>query len=90
VQDISNVIRLGLIGGGMSPTDALQKVRAYVERRPPMENVIHARTILGVALVGTADEKLGEQEAPDLMEDQLTISQTEKSDTAPSTEPEPL
>ncbi len=90
VQDISNVIRLGLIGGGMSPTDAIQKVRAYVERRPPMENVIHARAILSVALVGTADEKLGEQEAPDLVEDQSMTSQMEKSDTAPSTEPEPL
>ena len=37
VQDVSSVIRLGLIGGGMAPAEALKKVRTYVEARPVME-----------------------------------------------------
>ncbi|MBN9018723.1 MAG: gene transfer agent family protein [Rhizobiales bacterium] len=32
--DITEVIRLGLIGGGMTPVDALAKVRRYVDERP--------------------------------------------------------
>lgn len=62
VGDISNVIRLGLIGGGMTPADALKKVRAYVEDRPPLENVLVAQGILAVGLSGAPDEKLGEGE----------------------------
>ncbi|MNF09996.1 hypothetical protein D3C80_2108080 [compost metagenome] len=54
-----------------------------------MENVIHAKSILAAALIGVSDEKVGEQEAPDRMEDLSMTSPTEKSDTAPSTELEP-
>lgn len=60
VQDISHTIRLGLIGGGLEPAKALQLVRDYVEARPPMENVMFARGILGVALQGVPDEAPGE------------------------------
>lgn len=60
VQDISNVIRLGLIGGGMAPTDALNKVRAYVEARPPLENHTLAVAVLSAGLMGAPDEAPGE------------------------------
>ncbi len=60
VEDISHVIRLGLIGGGMASADALKKVRAYVEGRPPMESLIFAQAILGVALQGAPDEPVGQ------------------------------
>ncbi len=59
VSDISDVIRLGLIGGGMPPADALKKVRAYVQERPPLENLIFAQVILGVGLQGAPDEPVG-------------------------------
>jgi hypothetical protein len=59
-EDISNVIRLGLIGGGMTPGDALKKVRTYVEDRPPMENVLFAQGVLAAGLQGAPDEPLGE------------------------------
>ena len=64
VEDISNVIRLGLIGGGMKPTDALNKVRIYVEARPPIENTQTAIAITAAGLMGADDEPLGEGEAP--------------------------
>lgn len=38
LQDTRELIRLGLIGGGMAPTDALRMVRLYVEERPAAEN----------------------------------------------------
>lgn len=62
VQDISSTIRLGLIGGGMTPEQALKFVRDYVESRPPLESVALAQGVLGIALQGAPDEKPGEPE----------------------------
>ena len=64
VEDLSNIVRLGLIGGGMKPEDALKKVRFYVEHRPPMETVPLAYAVLQAALLGAPDEPMGEAEAP--------------------------
>jgi hypothetical protein len=64
IEDISNVIRLGLIGGGMEPASALKKVRMYVEQRPPLENHSFALAILSSGLLGAPEEPVGEQEAP--------------------------
>ncbi|THK38104.1 gene transfer agent family protein [Ensifer sp. MPMI2T] len=64
IEDISNVIRLGLIGGGMEPAAALRKVRTYVESRPPLENHSHALAILSAGLLGAPEEPVGEPEAP--------------------------
>jgi len=55
VQDISQVIRLGLIGGGSTPEKALQLTRDYVEGRPPFETLAIAQGVLGVALQGAPD-----------------------------------
>lgn len=60
IQSISEIIRLGLIGGGTSPADALKLVKNYVESRPPMENVSLAQAILSISLIGAEDEPLGE------------------------------
>ncbi|MCP8894299.1 gene transfer agent family protein [Shinella daejeonensis] len=63
VGDISNVIRLGLIGGGLEPVAALKLVRSYVEARPPAESLIHAFAVLSAALNGAPEEPVGEHEA---------------------------
>ncbi|MBZ9943438.1 gene transfer agent family protein [Mesorhizobium sp. BR1-1-13] len=60
VEDVSNVIRLGLIGGGLEPIKALKLVRTYVEDRPPMESVLYAHGILSAALHGAPEEGVGE------------------------------
>lgn len=57
VEDVSHIIRLGLIGGGMAPVDALKLVRKYVEERPLMESLPPAQIILSAALVGAPEEK---------------------------------
>ncbi len=65
LNDISHTIRLGLIGGGMVPVDALKLVRCYVEDRPPAENLLYAQAILTAGVMGAEDETPGEPEAAD-------------------------
>ena len=81
VEDISNVLRLGLIGGGMTPADALKKTRSYVEARPPAENLLHAIAVLSAGCYGAPEEQIEKKsEAPD-RESESTTSPTEKSDS---------
>jgi hypothetical protein len=89
IEDISSVIRLGLIGGGEKPSDALTLVRRYVEDRPPLENLPFAIAILNAGLLGAPEEKVGEPEAASQAGGSWTTSQTEKSDLPPSTERAP-
>lgn len=77
IEDISNIIRLGLIGGGMEPAPALNLARRYVEARPPMESLIPAQVILSAALTGAPEEKVGEDGAASQKTNSLTNSQTE-------------
>jgi hypothetical protein len=57
ITDISEVLRIGLIGGGTKPTDALAKVRRYVEERPVEENrdVAYAVVLAALARVHSRD-----------------------------------
>ncbi|MEY9098898.1 hypothetical protein ABIA24_001807 [Sinorhizobium fredii] len=80
VEDISNVIRLGLIGGKMEPVKALKLVRTYVESRPPMENLMFAQAILSVAVMGAPDEDGSKKNGSPKTESASTASQTESSD----------
>lgn len=61
VDDIRETIRLGLIGGGMKPTDALVLVKRYVDDRPKVENVTPARLILAAALFGDEEDQVGKE-----------------------------
>ncbi|MEO7172029.1 gene transfer agent family protein [Flavobacterium sp.] len=79
VQDISHVIRLALIGGGLEPVKALTLVRNYVERLPPLTSVMMARGILALGVQGAPDEKPGEAEGEAKGNDSTT-SPTESSE----------
>lgn len=50
VQHIREIIRVGLIGGGALPTDALRLVKRYVEERPVIESVQLAVEIVAASL----------------------------------------
>lgn len=75
-EDIAEVIRIGLIGGGLDPIKARKMVREYVEARPPIENLDLAQRILGAAMVGVPDEKVGELEAANQAGSASTTSRT--------------
>ena len=87
VQDIANVIRLGLIGGGMEPAKALKLVRSYVQDRPPMESLTIAQRVLGVGVIGAVDEAdVGKKSGAASPDGELSPnSPMESSDLPPST-----
>jgi hypothetical protein len=62
VDDPRETIRLGLIGGGMLPTEAMKLVLRYVDARPLTENVMTAQAILMVALYEEEDPQMGKDE----------------------------
>ncbi len=55
VQDVRETIRLGLIGGGKTPPQALALVARYVDRRPLLESVPVAQDILAAGLAQPDD-----------------------------------
>lgn len=55
VQDLRETIRLGLIGGGRSPAEAMVLVRRYVDGRPLLESVPVALEIIVAALTMPED-----------------------------------
>lgn len=57
VDDLREVIRLGLIGGGQTPTEALRLVANYVDERPLFESVPVALAIMAAALVAPVDDQ---------------------------------
>jgi hypothetical protein len=62
VDDLREVVRLGLIGGGMDPVQALTLVKRYVDERPLAETVAPARVILAVALFGDGNDTVGKNQ----------------------------
>ena len=63
VDDIRETLRLGLIGGGMRPVEALILVKRYVDDRPLAENVLPATAVILAAVMGVPDDKVGKPEA---------------------------
>lgn len=77
LDDIREVIRWGLIGGGKPVDEARKLVKTYVEGRPPSENIIFAHGILAAGLQGAPEEEVGNAEAANPAESDLTTSPTE-------------
>lgn len=66
IDDIRETIRLGLIGAGMTSTDAFIVVSRYVDqidKYPPVDNIGVAARILIHALTGPKDDPVGKPEA---------------------------
>jgi hypothetical protein len=66
VEDVRETIRLGLIGAGMTPTDAFIAVSTYVDqvdKFPLIDNVGVAAAILHHALTAPEGEKVGKPKA---------------------------
>lgn len=71
--DFREVVRLGLIGGGMKPVDALVLTRRYVDERPWHESVLTATAIIMAAFIGVPATPVGKKkrkrrEAPTMTE----------------------
>lgn len=88
LQDISEVIKWGLIGAGMPQGDALRLVETEVEGRPPLENLVIAQTVLGAGVFGAPEEDVGKKSAAASQEKRKTRSRTGKSGLPPSSRTE--
>src|SRR4030095_7454945 len=64
-HDVREVIRLGLIGGGMKADRALVLIKRYVEARPYFQSVPLARTVLQTAMFGPPNDQVGKEPAPE-------------------------
>jgi len=85
INDLRETIRLGLIGGGMKPLDALSLVKRYFDERPWAESINTALVILMAAMVGVPGDIVGKKEGAE----QTATKETEVPSSAPpSTEPE--
>ena len=84
VDDIRETLRLGLIGGGKRPDEALLLVKRYVDERPLIENVLAAKSVLFAAIIGVKDDPVGKQEA-----EEAETETTDASPSPPSMEPAP-
>lgn len=62
LNDIRETIRLGLIGGGKTPVQALALVKRYVDDRPLIESLPVARSLLMAALVGVPGDEVGKKQ----------------------------
>lgn len=82
VDDLREIIRLGLIGGGMKPPDALKLVRTYVDARPALESVEPSQRILGAYLAGVPDDPVGKPKAEEARKE---TAQTAESPSPQST-----
>lgn len=87
VDDIREPIRVGLIGGGMTPTQALGLVRLYVDQRPLAESIPIAMTVVMAAIVGLPDDPADGDRSK--KNDEPETGGTENSSSPGSTDPEP-
>ena len=60
VDDLSETLRLGLIGGGMDQSAALKIVRDAFERTPMIAFKVPALTVLMAGVYGPAEDPVGE------------------------------
>lgn len=79
--DVRETIRLGLIGGGKSPVEALLLTKRYVDERPWAESVFVAQAILMAAIVGVeGDNPAKKAEADRAQESGSTMTTAGLSD----------
>jgi hypothetical protein len=62
-HDVREILRLGLIGGGAKPFEALALVKRYVEERPWLECMLVAEAVMRAALAGVPDDPVGKPPA---------------------------
>lgn len=86
LQDISEVIKWGLIGAGVPQDQALKLVETEVEGRRPLENLVVAQAILGAGVVGAPEEDVGKKSPAASRGKRKSRSRTESSDLPPSSE----
>jgi hypothetical protein len=89
ITDIRETIRLGLIGGGMKPAEALVLVRRYVDERPLAENILTAQAVLGGLMFGFAEEAKEQEDDPPAGKAEATPMVVPSASTSPASMEQP-
>lgn len=83
LNDVRETIRLGLIGGGMSPEKAMTAVKNHVDANPLASSVLIAYAVIEAALVPLRDDDVGKEPPAEATNTGSTI-QTDASDVRKS------
>jgi hypothetical protein len=73
-DELREVIRLGLIGGGERLELVPGLIKRYVDERPLLESRPVAQAILGTALLGVPDDPVGKKPQPETSTTETTLS----------------
>ena len=84
IDDVREVLRLGLIGGGMAAPLALGLVAKYAKETTFLMNVVVAREVIMAGLFGDPDDVVGK-----LLAETGAATSEDGPDSRPSSEPEP-
>lgn len=57
-DDVRDVLRIGLVGGGMKPVEAQRHLVTYFDGKPPVQFYLIAFTVLMAAFVGVAGDEI--------------------------------
>jgi hypothetical protein len=85
VDDVTETIRLALMGGGLERSEAVRLVKLHVEEKPLAQSVTLASAVLMAALYGPEDDSLGETTAGAAQ----SPSRADDGSSQASTAPEP-
>ncbi|ETR76012.1 hypothetical protein X566_15575 [Afipia sp. P52-10] len=68
LNDVRETIRLGLIGGGMSPEKAMAAVKNHVDENPLASSVLIAYAVIEAALVPPRGDDVGKELPAEVMQ----------------------
>lgn len=88
-NDLRETLRLGLIGGGLPPDQALRLINRYCDDRPLMESVLPAQAVIMAAIVGVVGDN-PEKKTPAAAAVVPSSEKMDGSSDPPSMESEPL
>lgn len=92
INDVREPIRLGLIGGGLSPREAMDLVKAHVDAHHNglAPSVMVAMAIISAVLIGVPDDPVGKTQAAEAATGPNSSIATAASAAPDSTESAPL
>ena len=62
INDVRETLRIGLIGGGATPDEALRLINRYCDDRPWAESLQPAMVVLMAAMVGVPGDEVGKKQ----------------------------
>jgi Phage tail tube protein, GTA-gp10 len=87
--DLRETLRLGLIGAGMMPDNALRLINRYCDDRPWVESVMPAQLILGAAMFGVPGDPLEKKAEAERAKESQSITPMDDSSAPQSTDSVP-